>query len=1141
MNPIPRLRRPVAVTLALGASLSLLAVDVANAAPDAPTSDNLSLSVRLASDGIGPFTPDDVPGGDSGPQNGIVRTNDSLVYGVTVGTTTGDASGGEIVASAPDGLTWSTLPSECLAGSSVSADTLRCLLAPLSTGVRTLSIVATVDRDVHAGSSVKPSFELHAPDRAPVTAPVPAVRVSAVPRFNVSMNRTVTSFAAATGPDGSTPGYRIVYPLQIDWQSLVPGEGLLGYEGLSGDISLVDDVSAMYGGKPSPAVLLPTDTDAACGVNTGQIPGAPGGVGGGERNVVDSGTVVCTQDAPGEPVRITISGVDTSLSSIPTRSVTGGQIAGGVSPYVVSAYVSLWVPTPPVGQSLLTRNTYRDLVATSVSGQANYVGAFEPLDDNSADRNILHSAGVTGATRYAGWNDETKTSFPLSGKYDEPYVTPAQTLIGSTSLANRGATSWSGSVVCTVFDNTTQTLRENAPGSWASSNRVGVTGRPQFAAFDASDPETARDATCGDDLGWHDDPRDVPGGPSAVGAVRWNYDHPGNTSISFIVHLTADDRLANHTRLRTFTSIRRDAASDWTHSPGDPAEANGNWADFLSVTSNAARITSAVVDPGHDASDTPDETTYVTAGGSLTYALYPTLTNASDDDVPEKLTIRDVLPLGAVYVAGSASSEPAVDEIEVDGATRQRLTWTLDPVDVNATLTPITFSARFTTASPGTDATNSATIESLRDVSSPDRRVTDRAVHVLAGSGFDVDEQVDHDVRVVGDQSVFRLTYTNNGSESLDDTSLVTSLPHDGDDRGTEAATRPVLTEPVAAADDAETIRYTNAASASLVDDPSDASNGPGGSTRWCTQGDFGAAGCPADLGEVTGVRVDRTSPVTSGTTVSHELTLSAADGDEAGDVWASSFGLRAANIDWTAHSPVARTTAAGGSIGRIVWQDENSDGLRQDDEVGLADHRVHLTGTDDRGTTVDKETDTDADGRYRFDSLRPGDYVVDFGSVAGGWTTAHVGDDPTRDSDADAAGDAEVDLMRVTDAAGSLVGVSDVDDVDAGALPAPEIVDPPGEIVDPPGETVEPPVETVDPPVDGGSTPDTGQGTDPAAKSSDGRPRLAFTGAAPAAAVAAAVAVLALGLVLARRRRRLDDTVAPAPGSADSGGPGTD
>lgn len=1127
MKPTTRLRRPVAVALALGASLSTLAVDAAYAAPDAPAPDALSLSVRLASDGVGPFTPDDAPGGDSGPQNGIVRTNDSVVYGITVGTTTGDASGGEIVASAPDGLTWSTLPDECLTGSSVSGDTLRCLLAPLSTGVRTLSIVATVDRDVHAGSSLQPSVELHAPERAPVTAPVPDVRVSAVPRFNVSMNRTVTSFAATVGPDGSTPGFRIVYPLQIDWQSLVAGDGLLGYEGLSGDISLVDDVSAMFGGKPSPAVLLPTDTDDACGVNTGQIPGAPGGVGGGERNVVDSGTITCSQTAPGEPVSITISGADTSLTSIPSRSVTGGQIAGGVSPYVVSAYVSLWVPNPPFGESLLTRNTYRDLVATSVSGQANYAGASEPLDDNSADRNILYSAGVTGATRYAGWNDETKTSFPLSGKYDDPYVTPAQTLISSTSLANRGTTSWSGSTVCAVFDNTTQTLRENAPGSWASSNRVADTGRPQYAAFDASDPEDARDATCDDDLGWHDDPRDVPGGPSAVGAVRWNYDHPGNTSISFTVHLTAVDRLANHTRLRTFTSIRRDATSAWTHSPGDPVAANGTWSDFLSVTSNAARVTSAVVDPGHDASDTPDETAYVTAGGSLTYALYPTLTNASDDDLPEKLTIRDVLPLGAVYVAGSASAEPAVDEIEVDGATHQRLTWVLDPVQVNDALAPITFAARFTSASPGTDATNSATIESLRDVSSPDRRVTDRAVHVLAGSGFDVDEQVDHDVRVVGDQSVFRLIYTNNGSESLADTSLVTSLPHDGDDRGTEAATRPVLTEPVAAADASETVRYTNVAPASLVDDPADVTNEPGGSTRWCAQADFGTAGCPADLGEVTGVRVDRTSPVSSGTTVSHELALSAGDGDQAGDVWASSFGLRAANIDWTAHSPVARTTAAGGSIGRIVWQDANSDGLRQDDEAGLSDHAVRLSGTDDRGATVEAETDTDADGRYRFDSLRPGDYVVHFGSVAGGWTTPHVGDDPTRDSDADAGGDAEVEVTRVTDAAGALVGVSDLDDVDAGALPAPEVVDPP--------------VETVDPPVDDASTPGGDQGTDPAASTSDGRPRLAFTGAAPAAAVAAALAALTLGIVLVRRRRRLDGTVVPAPGSPHPGDPGTD
>ncbi|WP_423923070.1 SdrD B-like domain-containing protein [Frigoribacterium sp. 2-23] len=1080
------------------------------------------MTTQITSDGIGRFSPDDRPGGDSGPANGIVRTDDAVVYGVIIGTADGTASGGTLTATAPAGLVWSQLPADCGPGSTVSGSTLTCAIGDVSVGARSISLAGTVARTAAHGTRLAPSLSLVADGQTAVVVQAPPVTVSAAPRFDLSMNRTVTSFTPMTGPDGTTPGFRIVYPLQLHWDSLVDGGGLLGYEQLQDGITFVDDVSKMYGTSASPAVLFPVGDAPPCGVNTGQIGGAPGGRGGGESNVVDSGTITCTQAGPGEPVSVSITGTDTSLSSIPTKSVTGGQIAGGVVPYVVSGYVSLWVPRPPLGVSITTTNTYRDLQVTSLSGQANFAGAGEPLENNSADRNIIAAAGISGSMRYLGWNPDTQTSFTQSGKYDEPYVTPAQALLSSATLNNRGLNTWQGTIVCSVFDNTVQTLRENRPGIWAASNRSGITGRPQFAAFDASDPQTARDATCEDsDMQWHSDPNDVPGGPEAVGAVRWSFDHVGNNAITFNTHLAVKPRLANHVIVRAFTSVKRSATSAWTHDFNEATGANGPWADFLSTTSNMARLRSAIVDPGHTAGDTPDETSYISVGGPLTYALYPTLTNASRDRTPEAIVITDTLPNGAEYVSGSATIDPVVDEVTVDGVSRQRLTWSLDPVTVNDAVEPLTFTVSLTKARVGTDAVNEATIASLRDVSSEDKRTTLRSVHVLAESGYELNETTDRPVNIVGDEVDFELTYLNVGSLPIASSTLISVLPHDGDSRGTTTAARPVLSRPVPA-ESGETVRYSSVSPDSLSQDPLHASNGADGSTTWCTASQFGSKGCPKALSNVTGVRIDRSTPVAGGATVSHDLTLTSATATRADDLWFSTFSLAVAGVGWSTMSPAAGTRVVAGSISGLTWTDADADGTQGDDEEARTGAPVRLTGTDDRGAAVDSTTTTDETGGYVFPTLRPGDYDVDFGTVPGGWTIQHAGDDTAADSDVGSDGIASVQLATTTERA-SVIGVTEAEHIDAGALPAP-VVEPP--VVEPP--VADPPV--ADPPV-------VGSGSD--AHASTPLPaRLAFTGATVTALLLLVLALGAtgLGFIASNRRRAASlDTVGLRPESSSN------
>ena len=68
------------------------------------------------------------------------------------------------------------------------------------------------------------------------------------------------------------------------------------------------------------------------------------------------------------------------------------------------------------------------------------------------------------------------------------------------------------------------------------------------------------------------------------------------------------------------------------------------------------------------------------------------------------------------------------------------------------------------------------------------------------------------------------------------------------------------------------------------------------------------------------------------------------------------------------------------GVVGDLVWLDENGNGLQDSGEPGLAGVRVMLLSVEEDYTqTQIFQTRTDANGRYRFRSVRPGRYRVAF------------------------------------------------------------------------------------------------------------------------------------------------------------------
>ncbi|WIB12181.1 hypothetical protein [Curtobacterium sp. MCPF17_052] len=188
---------------------------------------------------------------------------------------------------APTGTSWAALPAGCSAsGSGIDGRDLTCVLGDVAEGqVVAVSVVLDVSTGLDDGDAVIVTGTATADDAdTPVSATAPRLTVSAAARYNLS-KRVVGSVLRpdVTGPDG-TRGFQLVFPIAVDWQPVVPGQGLLGFAPGDGRMTFTDDVSQLRGDLPSGAVLWNGDAPP-CGPNdpsvSSRFASLPAGSGGG--------------------------------------------------------------------------------------------------------------------------------------------------------------------------------------------------------------------------------------------------------------------------------------------------------------------------------------------------------------------------------------------------------------------------------------------------------------------------------------------------------------------------------------------------------------------------------------------------------------------------------------------------------------------------------------------------------------------------------------------------------------------------------------------------------------------------------------------------------------------------------------------
>ena len=126
------------------------------------------------------------------------------------------------------------------------------------------------------------------------------------------------------------------------------------------------------------------------------------------------------------------------------------------------------------------------------------------------------------------------------------------------------------------------------------------------------------------------------------------------------------------------------------------------------------------------------------------------------------------------------------------------------------------------------------------------------------------------------------------------------------------------------------------------------------------------------------------------------------------------------------------------GSIGDFVFRDDNSNGIQEATEPGIAGVVVNLY----KGVTFLTSTTTNAMGKYNFPSLSSGtDYQVEFVAPAQSkFTTPSLGGDPTKDSDAGANGKSGLITIDVTKLPTDILRNNPT--IDAGIVPLGSIGD---------------------------------------------------------------------------------------------------
>ncbi|GHG10013.1 hypothetical protein GCM10017783_23130 [Deinococcus piscis] len=1066
----------------------------------------VSNSHTLYSDGTSGFDPSAGPGFDTGPNNGIVRTNDTFTYNVSL-TAAGVESGIVITATLPtvDGkavAVWPALPAYCMAGgSSISVDrlTVTCALdtigqAGSNTATDVLLTAQVLSTAANGTVIPAPQITVTSPQGVPASSTVPQpVTVSAAPFYDVVIQQSFQGspqaygYNTANGPANEDGFYS--RPL-IGLVAKHPnGHGNKGVEQLNPaqPIKVTLDLSQMPAGTIVDNYhqgAAPAGTPAATGSfldgcgspgswgwNVITSDGNPSPENGGVVNmyekVGDSGSATVTNDSmvpnggncqvtgtTSTSMSVEISGTDTTLVRRPTvYSGTNAPIPT-TDWWVANKAVVLWTPLTSYPPNQQVWNTIKlgSFSATSISGQAMQNIS---TSNDSATYDLTSYNGGTALKVFVPDNSRpapyaTTADPAVTSDAHVNYMTAGQTVRTQVRYLNTGTYTQKDVFSCDIIDRTVFDIGPNfsariSVGTGSIQYGARAAGQsPYFASTDSADPSGLKifgiadgtseynSETCQDPgIQWFNTPAEAEAAGGLVYVKATFPTVPGNTPAYFdITGLTLRSTYAR--------TISTTYPSSVTHQQGDPVAADTlirnlarvwntsvpavdstKYTDHLQVVpmKTTSRVTKDIVAVNGSPALNPSA---ISPDALLTYQVQPRYSTTFPPQ-PSTVTVTDVLPPNTTYVAGSSTVGGTAKDPQVipnsPAAGYTRLVWTYDQVlpyvgsdGSAANLPPVRFNVKVSNLAPNNSKiVNAVMVSAGASDYEPDTdcvystsamnfgtcsKSATNSTTVQTTAGYRLQKSTPVTTIEPGQNFNFQISYASFGKPvtSTDIPDMIDVLPYLGDGvartnfqgRSPSSSFTPgayqLTSVTVPSNDPGMTVYYTKAAPSSVSNDPRDPSNAlEGGSTIWCTQSQFGAAGCPTTIEETTAVRLrPGVTSFPADTVYTATLNLKSTANAKAKDLFNNSVGSRSLSgslllLEVQAQSPVQVVSST--LSGRVFMDVNQNKALDAGTDSPIAGVCVSVAGQTNSGVSVTYSVRTQSDGTYTFTSGAPDIY----------------------------------------------------------------------------------------------------------------------------------------------------------------------
>ncbi len=592
---------------------------------------------------------------------------------------------------------------------------------------------------------------------------------------------------------------------------------------------------------------------------------------------------------------------------------------------------------------------------------------------------------------------------------------------------------------------------------------------------------------------WFDTPEEANGGPGEVqadGAIVYKnvtrvrafvVTERGDGHVFVFIGQQVADGLADGTVIPNYAAgkidksgvdlsldqLVEDESVTWADPTYNPSTNAGTYGDRLISSSALVRLTKQVQVAKFDREsgeyvlqDAPTASTGMAAtyangtpGDQAVFTLQPTLSNAvgMPDGSTADVMVEDCLPSSLTYSTATQGDQVLAPQVVQTGGTlpddatitcdmsqNSYLRFTLAGVEVNTPLDPIVVTTSASATASSGSFVNSAGVSSpadsspasVRDATATVTMVTTPAVSLML-SGAPPVVQTNRSGQTTDEQMTWNVVLGNTLPDptGLTDPRVIVKLPVSGIDGSAFGGDLSLDEVEMTGDTSGVTLLYTSTPASQVVTDPTDASNGPTGSTTWCVGTPpamtvvSGTGSCPASLAEVTGVRLQGSGGFGSGERLGMTVTMTGT-GNAVGNQYVLSGQGYVSGLQFPVGPITAPITVAASSLGDVVWEDTNGNGLQDEGEPGLPNVEVTLSGQDDLGNTVNLSTFTDTTGAYSFAGLRSSDedgYTVSVVKPSGYVFTA-------QDVDEDASQQLDSDVESATGAVTVPVGVASSD-----------------------------------------------------------------------------------------------------------------